>query len=128
MAEQAKERGNALLAAGDVLGAVMAYTEALELVGGATADGAHVYLSNRSAALLKAGQRNMYRDFLAPIELYRPGELAGFTVNKTGDLDAMSFEQLEERVKLRLDAAKSDKHFGKVYFGDAYEVTLSATT
>jgi hypothetical protein len=71
--------------------------------------------------LTDAVRRKLYRDFLAPVELFRPGELAGFTVNKTGDLDTLPLANLEDRVKLRLDAAKSEKHLGKVYLGEAYE-------
>ncbi|MBX9678019.1 MAG: hypothetical protein K2X38_04585 [Gemmataceae bacterium] len=77
--------------------------------------------ANLDAMLTEAVRRKLYRDFLAPLELFRPGELAGFTVNKTGDLDNLPLANLEDRVKLRLDAAKSDKHFGKAYFGEAYE-------
>lgn len=71
--------------------------------------------------LAETVRRRMFRDFLAPFELFRPGELGGFTINKAGDLDNMPLAQLEERVKLRLDAAKGDKHFGKVYLSEAYD-------
>ncbi|MFO0867223.1 MAG: hypothetical protein U0744_21720 [Gemmataceae bacterium] len=71
--------------------------------------------------LTDAVRRKLYRDFLAPVELFRPGELAGFTVNKTGDLDSLPIDKLEGRVQLRFDAAKSDKHLSEVYFGDGYK-------
>jgi hypothetical protein len=75
------------------------------------------------ALLLDAGQRRIIADILNPVEIYRPGDIESKKpfIEKVGDLDVMTLEDVKNALTRRLDAAAKDKHDGETFFGQKWE-------
>src|SRR5206468_4292978 len=69
-------------------------------------------------------QRRMYYDLLAPINVFRPGDLKDFKVEKLSDWDTYKLDDVKDYMKKRLAAAIAsthdvDHHLGKYWTDEA---------
>ena len=69
-------------------------------------------------ALLKdALQRRMVTDILAPVNIFQPGDLEKFTVEKVADLETFKIDSLKALLEARLNNATAANLSGEVYLG-----------
>ncbi len=73
-------------------------------------------------ALLKdAVQRHLLIDLLAPMNIYRPGDVEQFSVEKAADYNAYPLPVLQDLLAKRFDQAVSGQHIGAVHYGKDFE-------
>ena len=74
--------------------------------------------------LKDAAQRRMVYDILAPLNIYKPGDLSDFknyTIEKLSSLDDYDMNQVKKFLTDRLSAAIADTYDPKVHLGKDYE-------
>jgi hypothetical protein len=74
-----------------------------------------------SALLAEAVERRILTDLLAPVNIYRPGDIAKFPVEKVADLDTYKIEELRDILLKRFDEAIGPQHIGAVYAGESFD-------
>jgi hypothetical protein len=73
-------------------------------------------------ALLKdALQRRMYTDILAPVNIFQPGDLDKFTVEKVSNFETYKIDALKSLLEARLNNATAANLNGEVYLGKDME-------
>jgi len=65
----------------------------------------------------EAVQRRLLIDILAPCEIYRPGDVGTFLIEKVADLNNFKLDQLQQLLQKRFDIAIADKFDGTVHLG-----------
>lgn len=68
----------------------------------------------------EAVQRRIYYDILAPINLYRPGDLKNTDIERIADRGKVKLERVKELLDQRLKAAVSSKYDPASYIGKDY--------
>ncbi len=69
-------------------------------------------------------QRRLYYDILAPINVFRPGDISdikNYKVEKLADRDAYPLDKVKEFMDQRLKAAIADKYDLDVHLGEAWD-------
>jgi hypothetical protein len=70
--------------------------------------------------LLDALQRRMYADILAPANIFRPGDVEKYTVEKLADLDTYKLEQLQALLEKRFEGAVAKEYDPEVHYGKVW--------
>ncbi len=70
---------------------------------------------------MEAAQRRMAFDFLLPLELFRPGDIAkGLFVEKFGDIEALPLDKVLERVTERVKSTYGPKYQSDIHLGEEW--------
>lgn len=69
----------------------------------------------------EAVQRRLYYDVLAPVNVYRPGDLKFFHVEKIADLDGVKLDEVKGFLLKRLSGAIAERYDLDVHIGETYD-------
>lgn len=71
-----------------------------------------------------AVQRRMLMDILGPADIFRPGDVKSFLIEKVADVDSFPLDDLKSLLKKRFDVAVAEKFIADVHQGPDWEKEL----
>jgi tetratricopeptide (TPR) repeat protein len=124
MAEALKEKGNTFFAEGKFKQAVVMYSKAIRM----SPSDSHVYLSNRSAALLKCDRHHLALDDAEECIRLQPAWVKGYFRKIAALLSMEEYQKAYDTILQGLDIAPEDDFFlGKKKFLERSKKCRSAT-
>jgi hypothetical protein len=69
----------------------------------------------------EAFERRMYADLLAPMNIFRPGDVEKYTVEKAADVANLKLEDLHALLLQRFDGAIAAKYDPEIHYGKLWE-------